>query len=137
MQETSASNVFAVGDVTGKFELTPVAIAAGRRLADRLFNGQAGRKLEYENIPTVIFTHPPVGTVGLSEEAAIKKFGKGNVKIYKTAFTGMYHAFTTRKSKTVMKLVVTGENEKVVGVHIIGTGADEMLQVPCWTHNWS
>ena len=74
-QQTSMPGLFAIGDVTGRATLTPVAIAAGRRLADRLWGGQAGRRLVYENIPTVIFGHPPLGTVGLSEPAARARFG--------------------------------------------------------------
>eukprot|EP01012_Entosiphon_sulcatum_P065372 TRINITY_DN9430_c0_g1_i1.p1 TRINITY_DN9430_c0_g1~~TRINITY_DN9430_c0_g1_i1.p1 ORF type:complete len:451 (-),score=71.97 TRINITY_DN9430_c0_g1_i1:47-1399(-) len=127
-QETNVSNIYAVGDVCGNFLLTPVAIAAGRRLADRLFNGVEGRRLVYENIPTVVFSHPPIGTIGLTEEEAVAKFGSENLKIYRTRFTNMYHAVTTRKSATAMKLICTGPEQRVVGVHIIGIGADEMLQ---------
>lgn len=127
-QQTNVAGIYAIGDVIGNFELTPVAIAAGRRLADRLFGGMKDRKLVYENIPTVLFTHPAVGTVGLSEEAAIGKFGLDKVRVYETAFTPMTHAFTKRKVKCSMKLVVTGAEEKIVGCHIIGAGADEMLQ---------
>jgi glutathione reductase (NADPH) len=127
-QETSSENIFAVGDMCGRWELTPVAIAAGRRLADRIFGGMAGRKLDYTNIPTVIFSHPPCGTVGLSETEAINQYEKSNVKVYKSTFTNMYHALTTRKTKTYIKLICVGPTEKVVGLHIVGIGADEMLQ---------
>lgn len=126
-QSTNIENVYALGDVTGRFPLTPVAIAAGRRLADRLFNQQTDRHLDYENIPSVIFSHPPIGTVGLTEEKAREQYGDA-VKVYKTEFTPMAYAFTPYQPKTAMKLVTIGENEKVVGCHIIGTGADEMLQ---------
>ena len=127
-QNTNVPGVYAVGDVTGRFPLTPVAIAAARRLADRLFGGQSERRLVYENIPTVIFSHPPMGTVGLSEEAARAAHGNDAVKVYQTRFTPMYHALTTRKPKTAMKLVTVGAQERIVGAHIIGAGADEMLQ---------
>jgi glutathione reductase (NADPH) len=127
-QQTNVAGIHAIGDVVGNFELTPVAIAAGRRLADRLFGGMKDRKLVYENIPTVLFTHPAIGTVGLSEEAAIGKFGLDKVMVYETTFTPMVHAFTKRQVKCSMKLVVTGPEEKIVGCHIIGAGADEMLQ---------
>ena len=127
-QQTNVPGIYAIGDVIGNFELTPVAIAAGRRLSDRLFGGMKDRRLVYENIPTVLFTHPAIGTVGLSEEAAIDKYGLENVKVYETRFTPMVYAFTTRKVKCSMKLVVTGETEKIIGCHIIGAGADEMLQ---------
>lgn len=127
-EETNVKNLFAIGDVTGRIELTPVAIAAGRRLADRLFGGMLGRKLDYTNVPSVVFSHPPVGSVGLTEHQANEKFGKENIKIYNSTFTNMYHAVTTRKTKTVVKLICAGVEEKVVGLHIVGIGADEMLQ---------
>ncbi|MDQ5909297.1 MAG: glutathione reductase [Pseudomonadota bacterium] len=126
-QNTSVSGVYAIGDVTQNFHLTPVAIAAGRRLADRLFGGQPERRLVYENIPTVVFSHPPIGTVGLTEEEARQQFGSA-VQIYQTQFRPMYHAFTHRQPRTAMKLVCVGPEEKIVGCHIIGEGADEMLQ---------
>ncbi|MFO1465071.1 MAG: glutathione-disulfide reductase [Steroidobacteraceae bacterium] len=126
-QATNVPGIYAVGDVTGRAALTPVAIAAGRRLADRLFGGMKDRKLDYEVIPTVIFTHPPIGTVGLSEEQARAMHGD-RVKVYGADFVSMYHALTTRKPRTLMKLVCVGEEEKIVGCHIIGLGADEMLQ---------
>jgi glutathione reductase (NADPH) len=127
-QTTNVSGIYAIGDITGRFELTPVAIAAGRRLADRVFGKMDERKLDYENIPTVVFSHPPIGTVGLSEAAAVAKFGAGVVQVYQTSFTPMFHAFTKRKVKCSMKLVTVGAEEKIVGCHIIGPGADEMLQ---------
>ncbi len=126
-QNTSAEGVYAVGDVTGHHELTPVAIAAGRRLSDRIFGGMSDRKLEYEMIPTVVFSHPTIGTVGLTEDQARSTYDD-DVRTYEVRFTPMYHAFTTKKHKTVMKLVVAGEEERVVGCHILGLGADEMLQ---------
>ncbi|MDJ0863031.1 MAG: glutathione-disulfide reductase [Gammaproteobacteria bacterium] len=126
-QNTNVPGVYAVGDVTGRKPLTPVAIAAARRLGDRLFGGQPERKLSYENIPSVVFSHPPIGTVGLTEDEARRLHGDA-VKIYQSRYTPMYHAFTRRKPKTAMKLVTVGVQEKVVGCHIIGTGADEILQ---------
>uniref|UniRef100_A0A8C4EBV0 Glutathione reductase n=1 Tax=Dicentrarchus labrax TaxID=13489 RepID=A0A8C4EBV0_DICLA len=127
-QNTSRAGIYAVGDVCGKALLTPVAIAAGRKLAHRLFEGKKDSKLDYSTIPTVVFSHPPIGTVGLTEEEAIKSRGKENVKIYKTSFTPMYHAITSRKSQCIMKLVCVGKEEKVVGLHMQGLGCDEMLQ---------
>jgi glutathione reductase (NADPH) len=126
-QNTNVPGVYAIGDVTGRAALTPVAIAAGRRLSDRLFNGMHERRLDYANIATVVFTHPPIGTVGLTEVEARAIHGDA-VKVYVTDFTPMYHALTTRKSRTDMKLVVVGPEEKVVGCHVIGAGADEMMQ---------
>jgi glutathione reductase (NADPH) len=126
-QNTNVSGVYAIGDVTGRAQLTPVAIAAGRRLGDRLFGGMTDRHLPYENIATVVFSHPPIGTVGLTESEARDQHGEA-VKVYQTRFTAMYNVFTERKQKTAMKLVTVGAQEKVVGCHVIGPGADEMLQ---------
>ena len=126
-QATNVPGIFAVGDVTGRAPLTPVAIAAGRRLSDRLFNGQKDRKLDYQMIPTVVFTHPPIGTVGMTEPEARAAHGE-RVKVYSTSFVSMYYALTERKPRTEMKLVCVGEDEKIVGCHILGLGADEMLQ---------
>src|SRR4029079_7657938 len=127
-QETGVPGIYAIGDITGRAALTPVAIAAGRRLADRLFGGQESRHLTYRNIPTVVFSHPPIGTVGLTEREAVAAYGAGEGKVYQAAFTPMYHAFTTRKEKMAVKLVVAGPEEKVIGIHVIGTGSDELLQ---------
>ncbi|MCA9631861.1 MAG: glutathione-disulfide reductase [Myxococcales bacterium] len=127
-QNTNVPGVYAVGDVIGKWELTPVAIAAGRRLADRLFAGQGDARLEYEEIPTVVFSHPPIGTVGMTEEQAHELYGMSGVRCYTTRFTNMYHAVTERKTVTAMKLVTIGAKEKVAGIHVIGMGADEMIQ---------
>ncbi|XP_007447684.1 PREDICTED: glutathione reductase, mitochondrial isoform X4 [Lipotes vexillifer] len=127
-QNTNVKGVYAVGDVCGKALLTPVAIAAGRKLAHRLFECKEDSKLDYDNVPTVVFSHPPIGTVGLTEDEAIYKYGKENVKIYSTSFTPMYHAVTKRKTKCVMKMVCANKEEKVVGIHMQGIGCDEMLQ---------
>jgi glutathione reductase (NADPH) len=126
-QNCSVAGHYAVGDVTGGPELTPVAIAAGRRLSDRLFDARSDRKLDYSLIPTVMFSHPPLGTVGLTEDEARSRFGE-DIKVYKASFTPMYHAFTTHKRPASIKLIVQGAEEKVVGCHVIGDGADEMLQ---------
>lgn len=126
-QQTRAAGVYAIGDVTGRAALTPVAIAAGRRLADRLFGGMAGRRLEYDNIPSVVFAHPPLGSCGLTEPQARERFGDA-VKVYSAQFVPLYHAVTTAKPKARMKLVTAGAEERIVGCHIAGPGADEMLQ---------
>jgi len=131
-QNTSVENVYALGDVTGQVELTPVAIAAGRKLAHRLFGGPEFRtsRLDYDNIPSVVFAHPEVGAIGLTEPQAIEKYGKENVKVYKTNFTAMYYAVMEpdEKGPTSYKLVTVGPEEKVVGLHILGIGSGEMLQ---------
>ena len=127
-QATHVSGLYAIGDVTGRAQLTPVAIAAGRRLADRLFGGKADRHLDYENIPTVIFGRPTIGTVGLSEPAARARFGHDAVKVYRSNFVPLYHAVTQARPRTEMKLVTAGPEERIVGLHVVGPGADEMLQ---------
>jgi len=126
-QQTNVEHITAIGDVTGKEALTPVAIAAGRRLADRLYAGMTDRRLDYELIPTVVFSHPPIGTVGLTEDEARDKFG-ADVKIYTSAFTPMLYALGDHKVPAAMKLVTLGAEEKVIGCHAIGDGADEMMQ---------
>ncbi len=126
-QNTNVAGVHAVGDVTGKLQLTPVAIAAGRRLADRLFGGAPDAHLDYENVPSVVFSHPPIGSVGLTEVEAREQYGD-EVKVYTTRFTNMRFGVTSRKPKTAMKLVCVGPTEKVVGLHTIGAGSDELLQ---------
>ncbi len=127
-QNSTVDGVYAVGDVSGRRALTPVAIAAGRSLADRLFGGKPDAKLDYENIPSVVFSHPPIGTVGLTEDEAWEQFGSGMVKIYQSRFTNMYYSVLSRKSPTVVKLVTVGDQERIVGCHIIGDFADEIIQ---------
>jgi glutathione reductase (NADPH) len=126
-QNTTAPNVYSVGDVTGRLALTPVAIAASRRLADRVFGAVADAKLDYANIATVVFSHPPIGTVGLSEEAARELHGDA-VKVYRSSFRPMLAALVQREEKTLMKLVCVGSDERIVGIHILGAAADEILQ---------
>jgi len=105
-----------------------VAIAAGRRLADRLFGEQPDAKLDYADIPTVVFSHPPIGTVGLSEAQAREQYGEAAVKTYQARFSNMYYALSEQKPKTTIKLVTVGPEQRVVGLHVIGLGADELLQ---------
>jgi len=132
--ETNVEGMYAVGDVCGNVELTPMAIAAGRRLADRLFGPPSfqNAKVSYDNVSTVIFSHPPIGTIGLTEKEAIEKYGHENVKVYRSKFSNLYYGpwqvEPEEKPKTAMKLVCAGSNELVVGLHVIGMGADEMLQ---------
>ncbi|KAH8880051.1 putative glutathione protein [Thozetella sp. PMI_491] len=131
-QNTNVDNVYALGDVTGQVELTPVAIAAGRKLASRLFGGEQFKDahLSYSNIPSVVFAHPEVGSIGLTEPEAVEKYGRENLKIYKTNFTGLYYTMMDpeQKGPTSYKLVTVLPEEKVVGLHIFGQGSGEMLQ---------
>jgi glutathione reductase (NADPH) len=126
-QDSNFEGIHAIGDVTGRAALTPVAIAAGRRLADRLFGGMDERRLDYHGIPTVIFSHPPIGTVGMTEPEAHAHHGDA-VRVYESRFTPMLYAMTERKVPAAVKLVTVGEDERIVGCHVIGQGADEMLQ---------
>ncbi len=126
-QQTNVENIFALGDVTARAPLTPVAIAAGRRLADRLYGGMDGRHLDYQLIPTVLFSHPPIGTVGMTEDEARSEFGD-DMKVYTSGFTPMFYALGEDKERSAMKLITAGADERVVGCHVFGDGADEMLQ---------
>lgn len=126
-QNTSVGGVYAVGDVTGRAALTPVAIAAGRRLAERLFAGKPDSRLDYDLIPTVVFSHPPIGTVGMTETAACAQYGD-TVKIYGSRFNALYYGVLEPKQPSHMKLVTVGPEQKIVGCHVIGQGADELLQ---------
>lgn len=129
-EDTSVGHIHAIGDVTGRVQLTPVAIAAGRKLSDRLFAGRTQSKMDYTNIPTVIFSHPPIGTVGMSEQEANEEYGVEEVHVYTSSFTNMYYALSApeHKSQTCMKVVAVGERRKVVGIHGMGMGMDEMIQ---------
>ncbi len=126
-QNSNAPGIYAIGDVTGQIQLTPVAIAAGRRLADRLFGGQPGSRLDLENVPTVIFSHPPAASVGITEDEARKRHGDA-IKVYLGHFTPLLYAMTKVKKRSVVKLVTLGIEEKIIGCHIVGANADEILQ---------
>ncbi|KAI3403335.1 GLR1 [Candida oxycetoniae] len=132
-QATANPKVFSLGDVVGKAELTPVAIAAGRKLSNRLFGGPQFKndRLDYNNIPSAVFSHPECGSIGLSTTEAIEKYGKDDIKVYNSKFTAMYYAMMedqNDKSPTVYRIVVQGPNEKVVGLHLVGDGSAEILQ---------
>lgn len=126
-QNTTVPGIYALGDVTGKLPLTPVAIAAGRALAERLFENRPTRRIDYTTVPSVIFAHPPIAVVGLTEAQAVAAHGAA-VTIYETAFTPMRHGLSAEPSTTAMKLVCVGAEQRVVGIHLIGDGVDEMLQ---------
>ncbi|RIY33448.1 glutathione-disulfide reductase [Psittacicella hinzii] len=136
LSETSVSNILAIGDAVNLPALTPVAIKTGRTLAERLYNGKTGWHFNKDSlIPTVIFSHPAIGTIGYSEEKALEIFGKfdakenpNGIKVYRSKFTSMLTAVTSHPEKVFMKLVVQGENEKVIGLHGIGLGIDEIIQ---------
>ncbi|KAF1686242.1 glutathione-disulfide reductase [Pseudoxanthomonas broegbernensis] len=126
-ENTSLDGVYAVGDVTGKLALTPVAIAAARRLMDRLFGGRPEARLDYDQVATVVFSHPPLGTVGLTEERARARHGDA-VKVFTAGFRPMLHALADSPRRSLFKLVCVGEEERVAGIHLLGDAADEILQ---------
>jgi glutathione reductase (NADPH) len=126
-QQTSVTGIYAIGDVTGQMALTPVAIAAGRRLADRIWGGKAGRKLDNKYVATVVFTHPPMAMIGLTEAAARAEHGEA-VKVYSSKFTPMRHLMSNNPLPVHIKLVCVGAKEEVVGVHWLGEGCDEGIQ---------
>jgi glutathione reductase (NADPH) len=128
-QETNVKGIYCVGDIMeGGIELTPVAVKAARLLSERLFNNQTNAKMDYDLVPTVVFSHPPIGTIGLTEPEAVAQYGEANVKVYTSGFAAMYTAVTKHRQPCQMKLVCAGEDEKVVGLHGIGFTVDEMIQ---------
>lgn len=127
-QNTSTSGIYAVGDNTGKIELTPVAVKAGRLLSERLFNHKPDAKMDYELVPTAVFSHPPIGTIGLTEPEAISKYGADNIEVHTSSFAAMYTAVTSHRQLTRMKLICAGADKRVVGLHGIGYAMDEILQ---------
>jgi glutathione reductase (NADPH) len=124
---TSVPSVLAVGDVTGKSPLTPVAIQAGRAMADRIFGGKPVT-MSYDDIPTAVFTEPPIGTVGLSEDEARECLGDDGIRVYKARFTPLVHALTDRKLPTLVKMIVDADSDRVLGCHMIGHDAPEIIQ---------
>ena len=122
--QSSQPHIYAIGDVSNHQNLTPVAIAEGHMLADRLF-GPTGRNWNFAEAPTAVFSHPPMATCGLTEEDAAARFP---VDVYLTRFTPMRHLFTGRTVKTLMKLVVEQSSQRVVGAHMLGDDAPEMMQ---------
>ena len=139
-QNTTVPGVYAIGDVTNQITLTPVAIRAGRIVSERIFNNRTGLAMDYNNVATVVFSHPPIGTVGLAEFEAKAKHGEENIQVFNSAFTNMFYSPATdpnHKLSSKFKVVClkTGADNgkdsrhlKVVGVHGIGKGIDEMMQ---------
>lgn len=123
---SSVASIFAVGDVTNRVNLTPVAIREGHAFADTQFGG-APWSTNYANIPTAVFTTPEIGSVGLSEDTA--RASGGHIDIYETRFRPMRNILAGRDERTLMKLVVDGETGRVLGVHVLGPDAAEMVQM--------
>src|SRR5690606_4164210 len=122
---TAEPSIFALGDVVGRMELTPVALAEAMALVDTLFGGKP-RSLDYANIPTAIFSHPNIGTVGLSEEEARQRHG--DVAIYKSDFRALKHTVSGRDARTFMKVIVERATDRVLGMHMVGDEAGEIIQ---------
>lgn len=127
-QNTTQTGIYAIGDITGQPTLTPAAIEAGRQLAERLFNQQAQAKADFTYVPTVIFSHPAIATVGLTQEQAIAAHGKENVRVYRSTFNPLLRSMTDNKVPTKMKMICAGDNEQVIGLHLIGDFVDEIIQ---------
>jgi len=122
---TSVPSVYAVGDVTARVQLTPVALAEGMVVADQLF-GDGRRAMTHEGIPTAVFTHPNIGTVGLTEREARERFGQ--VTIYRSDFKALKHTLSGSTERCLMKLVVDTATDRVVGLHMVGADAGEIVQ---------
>jgi len=118
-------SIYAVGDVIDRVQLTPVALAEAMALVDDLFGGR-GKRVDYLHIPTAVFTHPNVGTIGLSEEAARGMFEK--IRVYRSEFRPLRHTLSRSTERTLMKLVVDDANDRVVGLHMVGADAGETIQ---------
>ncbi|WP_369742727.1 glutathione-disulfide reductase [Pseudidiomarina sp. PP-1MA] len=127
-QNTNVPGIYAVGDITGEAQLTPVAIKAGRLLAERLFNPDlSDAHMDYSQIPTIVFSHPPIGTVGLTEAEAREVHGD-DITVYRSQFAAMYNAITPHRALSTFKLICVGKEQRVIGIHGIGEGMDEILQ---------
>lgn len=122
--QTSVDNIYALGDVTNRVNLTPVALAEGMALANALFNNTP-RAVDYDFIPSAVFSHPPIGTVGLTEEQAIET---GPIDVYQSTFTPMKHTLSGRNEKALMKLIVEQKTDRVIGLHMIGPDTPEIAQ---------
>jgi glutathione reductase (NADPH) len=127
-QQTNVQGIYAIGDLTQNKALTPVAVKAGRCLVDRLFADAADARVDYANIPSVVFSHPPMATVGLTEKEAGDRFGPTNVKVFQGSFIPMQYGLAGRQERSHMKMVCTGADDRVVGMHMLGVGVDEMMQ---------
>ncbi|HOM21257.1 MAG TPA: FAD-dependent oxidoreductase, partial [Ottowia sp.] len=126
---TNVPGIFALGDVRGGLELTPVALAEAMALVDHLFGplpGQARRAMDYEHIPTAVFTHPPIGTVGLTEAQARARHGA--IRVYRSDFRPLKHTLSGRGERTLVKLIVDDASDRVVGLHMVGADAGEIVQ---------
>ena len=123
--QTSVASIYALGDVIDRVQLTPVALAEGMQLVDHLY-GDAGKSVDYDLIPTAVFSQPNIGTVGLSEQQALEQFA--NLDVYVSEFRAMKHTLSGSQERTLMKLLVDVDSDRVVGVHMVGSEAGEIIQ---------
>ena len=126
--KTNISNIFAIGDVTDRINLTPVAIDEGRKFADRNY-GKSDRKVNYDFVPYAVFSQPEIASVGITEEKAIQSVGKDNIKVYRSIFRPLSKSLPKTGSKCILKLIVNKNNNKVLGCHMIGDNASEIIQM--------
>ena len=124
--QTNVEHIYAVGDCTDRVNLTPVAIGEGRAFADTHFGGQS-RQMSYDNIPTAVFSQPEAGTVGLTEAEALEQYGD-KIQVYRAKFRPLYHTVSGGEDRTLMKLIVHTETDKVLGAHMVGEHAGEIIQ---------
>ena len=125
--QTAEPSIYAIGDCTDRINLTPVAIDEGRALADTIYGGQS-RQTSYDNVPSAIFTTPEAATVGLSESEAIERYGEDNIHVFRSRFRPMYYTLPNKDQKTLMKLIVCRSTDKVLGAHMVGDSAAEIMQ---------
>ena len=125
--QTSQENIYAIGDVTDRVQLTPVAIEEGMYIANQLFGDSSYPALSYENIPTAVFCQPNIGTVGLTEDEALVKYS-GDLDIYESQFKPMKHTLTSREERSFMKMIVRRSTDAVLGIHMVGSDAGELVQ---------
>ncbi len=125
-EQTNIPSIYAIGDVTNRIELTPVALAEGHALVDRLY-GQKERHISYENVPSAIFSHPNAAQVGLTEAQARADHG-GDIDIYMTEFRAMKMILAGSEERSLMKLIVQRSTDKVIGLHMVGAEAGEIVQ---------
>lgn len=127
-QRTNVSNIYALGDVTNSYNLTPVAIEEGRIFSDNVF-GSKNRFVDYNLIPTAVFSQPEISSVGLSEDMAIDKYGIDNVKVYRSKFKPMSESLMKKSNRCLLKLIVSLPEEKILGCHMIGESSSEIIQM--------
>ena len=126
--KTNIPNIFAIGDVTNRINLTPVAIDEGRSFADRNY-GESNRKVNYDLVPYAVFSQPEIASVGMTEEKANQSFGNENIRVYRSIFRPLSKSIPKKGSKCILKIIVEKNNDKILGCHMIGDNASEIIQM--------